>query len=245
VRIGVAACVTCALGFAVAAESRIAGQPSPDDARAVRTALADRSVAAARKPASRSTARAAAAPQLASPAPARTPAAPKAKATPAAKPTATRAAPKPSPKPTRPEPVAGLTQAQMDNAATIVKVGRDLDMPPRALLVAIMTAMQESDLYNLASGVLPESQEYPHQGVGWDHDSVGLFQQRTSTGWGTVKELMTPATSARKFYVALAGIDGWQYMALTAAAQAVQVSAFPDAYAKHEERATAIVDALT
>jgi hypothetical protein len=246
VRIGVAACVTCALGFAVATESRQAGRTVADDPAAVRTALAERASAADQEPASRSNARAAATPQKAAP----TTAAPKASSTPKAttaspKPKATKAAPKAPPKPTKPAPVAGLTQAQMDNAATIVRVGQQLGLPRRGLLVAMMTAMQESDLYNMASGVLPESQAYPYQGIGWDHDSVGLFQQRTSTGWGSIEELMTPSVSARKFYQALAEVDGWEDMALTVAAQTVQVSAFPDAYAKHEERATTIVEALT
>jgi hypothetical protein len=104
--------------------------------------------------------------------------------------------------------------------------------------------MQESNLYNLASDVLPESYDYPHQGSGADHDSVGLFQQRTSSGWGTVRELMTPSISARKFFQALAQIPGWQDMGVAGAAQAVQVSAFPDAYAMHEGRASTVVDAL-
>ena len=91
------------------------------------------------------------------------------------------------PKPSRPgAPVAGLDQAQMDNAKAIVDAGREMEMPRRALVVAVATAMQESNLYNVASDVLPESQDYPHQGIGSDHDSVGLFQQRPSSGWGTV-----------------------------------------------------------
>ncbi|PWU45867.1 hypothetical protein DLJ47_33735, partial [Micromonospora sp. S4605] len=144
----------------------------------------------------------------------------------------------------RPRPVAGLTQAQMDNAKIIVDVGVDMKIPRRGLVVAIATAMQESNLYNYASGVLPESQNYPHQAIGWDHDSVGLFQQRPSSGWGTVKDLMRPAYAARAFYEALREIPGWQEMSVTAAAQAVQISAFPDAYAQHEGRATTVVAAL-
>ena len=250
VRIGVAACVTCALGFAVAVESQNAGQ-APDESPAVRTALADRIEAAGQEPASRASARAHAQPRSTPPKPAPTTKDPAAAKSQAPKPSPTTAKPKPSPtakpspKPTRPGPVAGLTREQMDNAATIVRVGQDLDVSRRGLLVAMMTAMQESDLYNMASGVLPESTEYPYQGIGYDHDSVGLFQQRTSTGWGSVKELMTPSISARKFYEALLEIDGWENLELTVAAQSVQVSAFPDAYAKHEERATTIVDALT
>ncbi|PWR11097.1 hypothetical protein DKT68_06870, partial [Micromonospora acroterricola] len=161
------------------------------------------------------------------------------------RPTVVRKAPKKPVKPRRPRPVAGLDQAQMDNAKIIVDVGLELKMPRRALVVALSTAMQESNLYNLASSVLPESAQYPNQGSGSDHDSVGLFQQRPSSGWGTVAELMRPSYAARAFYLALNEIPGWQDMSVTAAAQAVQISAFPDAYAQHEERATTVAAALT
>ncbi len=144
----------------------------------------------------------------------------------------------------RPSPVAGLTQAQMDNAHTIVQVGVRLKVPHRGLVVAIATAMQESNLYNLANAGVPESLTYPNQGVGYDHDSVGLFQQRPSSGWGTVADLMRPAYAAEQFFTALLAIPGWEAMSVAAAAQAVQVSAFPDAYAQHEARAAAVVDAL-
>ncbi|MGK5443585.1 hypothetical protein ACSNN7_17455 [Micromonospora sp. URMC 105] len=163
-------------------------------------------------------------------------------------PSATRQ-PRPKPKkparPARPRPVAGLTQAQMDNAKVIVDVGVGMKVPRRGLIVAIATAMQESNLYNLASDVLPESYDHPHQGSGSDHDSVGLFQQRPSSGWGTVAQLMRPAYAARAFYAALLEVPGWQELSVTAAAQAVQISAFPDAYAPHEQRATTVVAALT
>ncbi|WP_184538598.1 hypothetical protein [Micromonospora polyrhachis] len=186
--------------------------------------LTERAMAAEVPPASRATERA--------PVPTNSP-------TPRPKPT--RTAP---PKPTKPKPVAGLTQAQMDNAHTIVQVGVKLKIPRKGLVVAIATAMQESNLYNLASDVLPESKNYPHQGSGADHDSVGLFQQRTSSGWGAVKDLMRPAYAAQKFFEALVQVPGWQQLSMSAAAQAVQVSAFPDAYAQHESRATTIVAAL-
>ncbi|MBO4208813.1 hypothetical protein GSF22_22790, partial [Micromonospora echinofusca] len=154
-------------------------------------------------------------------------------------------APRKPARPARPKPVAGLTQAQMDNAKVIVDVGRGLDLPRRGLIVAIATAMQESNLYNLANDYVPESFDHPHQGSGADHDSVGLFQQRPSSGWGAVEDLMRPAYAARQFYLALLEIVGWQDMSVAGAAQAVQVSAFPDAYAQHEERASTVVGALT
>ncbi|MEV0649550.1 hypothetical protein AB0I28_30265 [Phytomonospora sp. NPDC050363] len=159
---------------------------------------------------------------------------------------------KKKPKPTKaadsakdPSPVAGLSAKQMKNAVTIVRVGQEMGLPKRAWIIAIMTAMQESRLYNLASYVVPESLEYPHQGTGADHDSVGLFQQRASGTWGSVEEIMTPKTSAEAFYRGLKGVDGWEDMALTYAAQAVQISAFPDAYAQHESLAREVVGAAS
>ncbi|WFE34854.1 peptidase M23 [Micromonospora sp. WMMD975] len=167
-------------------------------------------------------------------------------ATPGASPSAT-AKPKPKvtvkrkPKPRRIVPVAGLNRTQMDNATKIVRAGREMGVPRRGLVIAVATAMQESTLLNYASGVLPESQNYPHQAIGWDHDSVGLFQQRPSSGWGTVAELMDPEYATRAFLSALQEIPGWQDLPLSIAAQAVQISAFPDAYAQHEWNASTVV----
>jgi hypothetical protein len=161
-----------------------------------------------------------------------------------------KAAPSPSGKPkattpAHPRPVAGLTQLQMDHAKTIVAVGQRLKMPKRAYVIAVATAMQETNLLNLANPALPASLYIKNDGVGYDHDSVGMFQQRPASGWGTVNELMYPSIAAEKFYRALARVPGWAAMPLTWAAQTVQGSAFPDAYAKHEWRANAVVDALT
>jgi hypothetical protein len=143
-----------------------------------------------------------------------------------------------------PTPVAGLSQLQMNNAMRIVNEGKALGLPARAYVLAVACAMQESQLLNLASDVLPESYQYPHEGAGSDHDSIGLFQQRPSSGWGTVKDIMTPAYAAKAFYDVLVTIPGWQSMALTYAIQAVQVSAYPDAYAPHEWAAQTVVNAL-
>jgi hypothetical protein len=107
--------------------------------------------------------------------------------------------------------------------------------------VAIATALQESHLRNLANPNLPESLQHPNQGVGYDYDSVGLFQQRPN--WGSIPQLMDPHESARRFYRALLAIPGWGDYAVTVAAQMVQRSAFPDAYAKWEGLATQVVDA--
>ncbi len=149
-----------------------------------------------------------------------------------------------APAPVDPGPVAGLTGVQMDNAKAIVRTGNDMGMPRRALIIGVATAMQESTLLNRASEVLPESKNYPYQGTGWDHDSVGLFQQRTSSGWGPVGKLMEPAYASAKFFEALRRVSGWERMRLTDAAQAVQVSAYPGYYAQHEAQATEVVDAI-
>lgn len=125
--------------------------------------------------------------------------------------------------------VTGLTDEMRGNAAVIVQVGRDLGVSDYGIVIALATAMQESSLRNLTWG---------------DRDSVGLFQQRPSTGWGSVDELTTPSTAANLFYTGRAGytrglldIAGWESMALTVAAQTVQISAYPDAYAKWETSA--------
>lgn len=116
---------------------------------------------------------------------------------------------------------------QLGNARTIVRVGATLQLPPQAWVIAVATAMQESTLFNL------------HRG---DRDSLGLFQQRPSAGWGTPTQILDAEYAAGKFYEALAKVPGWQSMSLTEAAQAVQRSAFPLAYAKWETDARAVVE---
>ncbi len=129
--------------------------------------------------------------------------------------------------------VGVLGDEQMRNAAVIIQVGQQLGVPPRGWVIAIATALQESRLRNL-----------PNLGADNDHDSLGLFQQRPSAGWGTPEQIMNPEYAARKFYEHLVKIKNWERMALTVAAQLVQISAFPDAYAKHEPLATQIVNVL-
>lgn len=156
--------------------------------------------------------------------------------------------------------VPGYTSAQVATAATIIKTGQDKKMPPRAWVIAVATAMQESNLRNLASNskrwptVARISQSMPHDGVGSDHDSVDPFQQRADEGqaaaqgkkaWGPTKDLMVPAIAAGKFYDALKKVDGWQTLPLTSAAQRVQKSAYPSAYAKWENDASALVNRLS
>ena len=127
-----------------------------------------------------------------------------------------------------------LVPEQVRNAAIIVRVGQEMKVPPRGWVIAVATAMQESRLRNL-----------PNLGKRNDHDSVGLFQQRPSKGWGTVEQIMNPEYASRKFYEKLLQVAGWQSMSLTVAAQRVQRSAYPDAYAKHEEFASTVVNSLT
>jgi hypothetical protein len=138
--------------------------------------------------------------------------------------------------------VAGLDAAQTGNADAIITTGQRLHVPARGWVIAVAVALQESDLRVLANPAVPASLALPHQGVSYDHDSVGLFQQRPS--WGATADLMNPATSAQKFYARLLTIPGWQNMPLTQAAQQVQTSAYPLAYAARETQATTVVAQL-
>jgi murein DD-endopeptidase MepM/ murein hydrolase activator NlpD len=130
--------------------------------------------------------------------------------------------------------ISQLTEDQMRNAAIIIHVGQQLKIPPRGWVIGVATALQESRLTNL-----------PDLGRRNDHDSIGLFQQRPSQGWGTREQLADPAYQSRKFFEKLLTIRNWQILPLTVAAQAVQRSAFPNAYAKHEPLASEVVDKLT
>ncbi|MFC3491396.1 hypothetical protein [Glycomyces rhizosphaerae] len=138
-----------------------------------------------------------------------------------------------------PKPVGGLSELQMDNAIAIIEAGKDEGLGRDAWAVALATAMQESKFRNYANVNVPESYDYDYQAEGSDHDSVGLFQQRLS--WGEVEDLMNPKKSASKFYKALERVDDWEDMSVTKAAQTVQVSAYPDAYAQWEDLAWDIV----
>lgn len=139
--------------------------------------------------------------------------------------------------------VASLDGTQTDNARIIVQVGLQKGLPARAMVIAIATALQESSLYNLANPYYPSSYNYDHQGEGHDHDSLGLFQQRSVSGWGSVEEIMNPWYAAGAFYNALVRFDWYDY-SVTSAAQHVQGSAYPDAYAKWEGTAWNVVNAL-
>src|SRR5690349_143979 len=136
-----------------------------------------------------------------------------------------------------------LSGRQWANAAAIVATGARLGVPVRGQVIAVAAAMQESSLWRYANASVPASLQQPYDRVGHDHDSVGLFQQRA--GWGPLAARMDPAASATLFYTALLALPRWPDLPLTAAADLVQHSALPDAYAKWETPANQIVGALT
>jgi len=128
-----------------------------------------------------------------------------------------------------------LDTGQWDVARAVVRVGKDLGVPVRGWVVALAAGMQESGLRPLGYG---------------DRDSLGVFQQRAA--WGTPGQRINPASAARMFYTGghagqrgLLDIAGWERRSVAAAAQAVQVSAYPDAYAKWEPLAISIITKLT
>ncbi|GAA1930693.1 C40 family peptidase [Streptantibioticus ferralitis] len=123
----------------------------------------------------------------------------------------------------------GLDTDQVRNSQIIVGVGVGMGVPLKGQIVAIATALQESDLHNLDHG---------------DLDSLGLFQQRPSAGWGSRDQIMDPQYASRNFYAHLLKVPNWQDMSVTQAAQAVQASGFPNAYAAHEQQAVQIVGAV-
>ncbi|MFF5085343.1 peptidoglycan DD-metalloendopeptidase family protein [Actinoplanes sp. NPDC000266] len=130
--------------------------------------------------------------------------------------------------------VGQWSSAQVDNAAIIVAVGQRQQVPARGWVVAVATAMTESSLTN-----------HGDLGARNDHDSLGLFQQRPSQGWGNPAQLVDPVYAATTFYAALQRVPGWETLPLTVAAQRVQRSAFPDRYAKYENDAETVVAAVT
>ena len=123
-----------------------------------------------------------------------------------------------------------LNDEQVANTKAIIAATKKTGMDERAAVVSIATALQESKLENLG-----------HLGDRNDHDSQGLFQQRPSSGWGTVEQITDPEYSTTAFLKGLKQVDGWQNMPLTEAAQTVQVSAYPFHYAQWEQQAADLV----
>ncbi|HLS39706.1 MAG TPA: hypothetical protein VK038_02970 [Ornithinicoccus sp.] len=129
-----------------------------------------------------------------------------------------------------PDGTEELTPEQAANAATIAGVALQRGLDPHAVTIALATAIQESKLRNLTYG---------------DADSLGLFQQRPSQGWGSAEEVRDPVYASRAFYDALVEVPDWQDGRLTEVAQAVQRSAYPEAYADHEDEGRTMAAALT
>lgn len=118
---------------------------------------------------------------------------------------------------------------QTANAATITAIALKRGLPARAATIANATAIQESRLRNIRFG---------------DRDSIGLFQQRPSQGWGTVEQILDPVYATNAFYDALIKIDGYEAMEITKVAQAVQRSGAPEAYADHEQEGRVLASTL-
>jgi hypothetical protein len=122
-----------------------------------------------------------------------------------------------------------LQTDQADTAALLAATSLRRGLPARATTIALATGLQESKLRNVTGG---------------DRDSLGIFQQRPSQGWGTAEQIMDPVYATNAFYDALVKVDGYQDLPITEAAQAVQRSGFPEAYAAHEPQARAWASAL-
>ncbi|MEU3453947.1 hypothetical protein ABZ671_10125 [Micromonospora sp. NPDC006766] len=123
-----------------------------------------------------------------------------------------------------------LNGEQVASVKAIIAATKKAGLPERAAVISIATSLQESKLENLG-----------HLGDRNDHDSLGLFQQRPSSGWGSPEQITDPEYATTAFLKGLKQVDGWQDMPLTKAAQTVQVSAYPDAYAQWEQQAADLV----
>ena len=148
-----------------------------------------------------------------------------------------------------------LSATQWAHASTVVAVGQAMRVPSRGIVIALAVALQESGLRNYAndgrgSDLAPDqrgvasSLSWPNDAVGTDHGSVGVFQQQWPW-WGSLRQLMTPATSAGLFFAALTRVPGWAQLPLTVAAQRVQRSATPTAYSDDGPRAAALYGAIS
>jgi len=125
---------------------------------------------------------------------------------------------------------ATLDPDQASHAATIAAVAHARGLPERAVTIALATAIQESKLRNLTYG---------------DRDSLGLFQQRPSQGWGTSAQILDPVHAAGTFFDALVKVPDYLGLPVTVAAQRVQHSGYPQAYARHEGMAATLAGALS
>jgi len=123
-----------------------------------------------------------------------------------------------------------LSIEQAENATLIAAIGVSRGLPARAVSIALATAYQESKIRNLTTG---------------DRDSLGLFQQRPSQGWGTAAQVRDPYYATNAFYDALAKIHNYQALRITEAAQQVQRSGYPEAYQEHAPDARTLASVLT
>lgn len=150
-----------------------------------------------------------------------------------------------------------LSHTQLERAAAILATGNSENIDANGQVIALTAALTESSLRVLANtSAYPDSATYPHDGDGSDHDSLGLFQMRPSTGWGTVANLMDPIWSSRAFYggpdgpnhgspAGLLDVPNWQTLSLGAAAQAVEISQYPGRYVNYQPVAEKIASTLT
>jgi hypothetical protein len=141
----------------------------------------------------------------------------------------------PLPDPQYCEAQAGGRSVELDldqahNASIIAAIGVDRGLPARAVSIALATAYQESKIHNVDHG---------------DRDSLGLFQQRPSQGWGSPSQVQDPVYATNAFYDALQRVDGYESMNISRAAQLVQHSADGSAYAGHEADARVVASAMT
>lgn len=158
--------------------------------------------------------------------------------------------------------VAGLNDNQLANARVMVAEVKRLGLPQRAAVVMVETAIVESQIQIMANWNVPESLAIPHEDTGADHASVGVLQQQVPS-WGSTRDCMDPVMSCRKFlfgggnnpgllnlpgyrfdFVGYSSATNWTQIPTGAAAQAVQVSAFPGRYQELEAEATSIVQAV-
>jgi murein DD-endopeptidase MepM/ murein hydrolase activator NlpD len=140
---------------------------------------------------------------------------------------------------------SGWDEAQIDNATVVYLAAAERGLGDQAAITGLITAYQESRLFNYANFNVEESLEFDHDKIGDDHHDVGIFQRSPSSGWGSVSDLMDPELAARAFYDELVAVDGWERMTPAEAARAVPGSATRDAYPRWEGYAESAVGHFT
>lgn len=137
--------------------------------------------------------------------------------------------------------IAGWRGDQLENAAIIVQTARGMGVERDGQIIGVMAAMGESSLHNIDYG------DWETSGVtnpdGTRTSSIGLFQQQS--WWGTAEERMDPATASTKFFTRLNRIAGWQELPPSHAINRVQINSDREHYARFQDDATSVVDALS